>query len=92
MWLWVQNNVGCYNFHVIKVFITSKISWYKSYIISLCFWNESNSCCSWVHIYFVYVCFVYESFIPPSTNPEGQIEGNTAGSGVYNPNNNIQIS
>ena len=32
------------------------------------------------------------SFIPPSTNPEGQIEGNTAGSGIYNPNNNIQIS
>ena len=33
-----------------------------------------------------------ESFIPPSENSEGQIIGNTAGSGVYSPNNNIQIA
>jgi hypothetical protein len=32
------------------------------------------------------------SFIPPSKNSEGQIVSNTAGSGVYNPNNNIQIA
>ena len=32
------------------------------------------------------------SFIPPSKNSEGQIVGNTAGSGVYNPNNNTQIA
>jgi hypothetical protein len=29
---------------------------------------------------------------PPSKNSEGQIEGNTPGSGVYNPNNNTHIS
>ena len=32
------------------------------------------------------------SFIPPTTNSEGMIEGNTVGSGVYIPNNNTQIS
>ena len=32
------------------------------------------------------------SFIPPSKNSEGQIVGNTVGSGVYSPNNNTQIS
>ena len=32
------------------------------------------------------------SFIPPTKNAEGQIVGNTAGSGVYNPNNNTQIA
>ena len=32
------------------------------------------------------------SFIPPSKNSEGQIEGNTVGSGIYSPNNNTQIS
>jgi hypothetical protein len=31
------------------------------------------------------------SFIPPTKNSEGQIKGNTAGSGVYSPNN-IKIS
>ena len=31
------------------------------------------------------------SFIPPSKNSEGQIVGNTAGSGVYSPYKNIQI-
>ena len=30
--------------------------------------------------------------LPPSKNSEGQIEGNTTGSGVYSPNNNTQIS
>ena len=33
-----------------------------------------------------------ESFIPPSKNSEGQIVGNTTGSGLYSPNNNTQIS
>ena len=32
------------------------------------------------------------SFIPPTTNFEGQIIGNIAGSGVYSPHNKIQIS
>jgi ribonuclease HI len=32
------------------------------------------------------------SFIPPTKNSEGQIEGNTAGLRVYNPNNNTKIS
>jgi DNA-directed RNA polymerase subunit L len=32
------------------------------------------------------------SFIPPTKNLEGQIEGNTAGSGIYSPYNEIQIS
>lgn len=32
------------------------------------------------------------SIIPPSKNSEGQIEGNTAWSGVYSPNNNTRIS
>ena len=32
------------------------------------------------------------SFIPPTKKSEGQIERNTAGSGVYSPNNNIHIS
>jgi hypothetical protein len=32
------------------------------------------------------------SFISPSKNVEGQIVGNTAGSVVYSPNNNTQIS
>ena len=32
------------------------------------------------------------SFIPPSKNPESQIDGNTAGSRVYSPNKNTQIS
>jgi hypothetical protein len=32
------------------------------------------------------------SFIPPSKIYEGQIEGNTARSGVYSPNNNTHIS
>jgi ribonuclease HI len=32
------------------------------------------------------------SFIPPTKNSEGQIVGNTAGSGVYIPNNNTQIA
>ena len=31
------------------------------------------------------------SFIPPTKNSEGQIEGNTNGSGVYSPNNNTQL-
>ena len=30
------------------------------------------------------------SFIPPTENAKGQIEGNTIGLGVYNPNNNIR--
>jgi ribonuclease HI len=32
------------------------------------------------------------SFIPPTINSEGHIEGNTAGSGVYSPNNNTKIA
>ena len=32
------------------------------------------------------------SFIPPTKNSAGNIEGNTAGSGVYSPNNNTRIS
>ena len=37
--------------------------------------------------------YTYGSFTPPpSKNSEGQIEGNTAGSGIYSPNKNIHIS
>ena len=36
--------------------------------------------------------YIDGSFIPPSKNSEGQIKGNMAGSGIYNPNNNTHIS
>lgn len=43
-----------------------------------------------LHKYHPQQCiYIDGSFIPPTKNTEGLIEGNTSGSGVYSPNNNI---
>ena len=39
----------------------------------------------------MYLVYTDGSFIPPTKIFEGQIESNTAGAGVYNPNNITQI-